>query len=100
MDAAGADAIAVVVPVLNDWAQASRLIGELDALPALAGRRLRMLLVDDGSFPPPPIADLAAAPSGGGAVAGVSLIRLACNLGHQRAIAAGLVEAGRMAAPG
>jgi len=93
----GADAIAVVVPVLNDWPQALRLIGELDALPALAGRRLRMLLVDDGSFPSPPIPDLAAAPSGHGTVAGVSVVRLACNLGHQRAIAAGLVQACRVA---
>ena len=93
----GAGVIVVVVPVLNDWAQACRLIGELDALPTLAGRRLRMLLVDDGSFPSPPAADLAAAPSGDGAVTGVTLIRLACNLGHQRAIAAGLVEACGMA---
>ncbi|HEY1447221.1 MAG TPA: glycosyltransferase [Caulobacteraceae bacterium] len=91
-----ADAIAVVVPVLNDWAQAERLIRELNALPALAGRRLLMLMVDDGSFPPPSTADLAAAATGSGAVAGIKLIQLACNLGHQRAIAAGLVEASQL----
>lgn len=97
MGGAEADTIAVVVPVLNDWDQASRLIRDLDALPALAGRRLRMMLVDDGSFPPPPTETLARAPSGSGAVRGLTLIRLACNLGHQRAIAAGLVEASRNA---
>ena len=100
MGGAEADTIAVVVPVLNDWDQASRLIRELDALPALAGRRLRMMLVDDGSFPPPPTDDLARAASGAGSVAGLTLIRLACNLGHQRAIAAGLVEASRDAGLG
>src|SRR5258708_37322097 len=92
-----ADAIAVGVPVLNDWAQAERLIRELDMLPALAGHRLMMLMVDDGSYPPPTTCTLANPVSQSGAVAGVKLAQLACNLGHQRAIAAGLVEAGRLA---
>lgn len=90
-----AGAIVVVVPVLNDWGPAARLIGELDRLPALAGRRLRMVLVDDGSYPPPEIAALASAVRPGGAVLEVTLVQLACNLGHQRAIAVGLVEAAR-----
>lgn len=96
----GSDAVAVVVPVLNDWAQAQRLMRELDRLPALAGRRLHLLLVDDGSFPPPEAAALARAPTPGGSVTGVTLVQLACNLGHQRAIAAGLVETARLAGIG
>jgi hypothetical protein len=91
-----AGAIVVIVPVLNDWGPAARLIGELDRLPALAGRQLRMVLVDDGSFPPPEVATLASAARPGGAVVGVSVVQLACNLGHQRAIAVGLVEAARV----
>ncbi|HEY2480571.1 MAG TPA: glycosyltransferase [Caulobacteraceae bacterium] len=90
------DAIAVVVPVLNDWAPAERLIRELDALPALAGRRLLLLMVDDGSVPSPSIAALANSATGAGVVAGIKLVQLASNLGHQRAIAAGLVEASRV----
>jgi glycosyltransferase involved in cell wall biosynthesis len=87
------DVIAVVVPVLNDWAQAERLIRELDSLPALAERRLLLLIVDDGSVPAPSTATLADSASGSGSVVGIRLIQLACNLGHQRAIAVGLVEA-------
>jgi hypothetical protein len=82
--------------VLNDWASLARLIAELDGLPALAGRRLTILAVDDGSFPPPDTGALAAAVSGRGAVIGVTVVQLTGNLGHQRAIAAGLVEARRL----
>jgi hypothetical protein len=88
-------AIAVVTPVLNDWASLERLIAELDRLPALAGRRLAIFAVDDGSFPPPKLEALAAAASGLGAVTAVKVIQLSGNLGHQRAIAAGLVEVSR-----
>ena len=56
---------------------------------------MHIFIVDDGSFPSAPLDDLAAAPTRAGAVAGLSLIQLACNLGHQRAIAVGLVEVAR-----
>jgi hypothetical protein len=56
--------------------------------------------VDDGSFPPPSILTLADSATASGAVAGIKLIQLACNLGHQRAIAAGLVEASQLAGIG
>jgi glycosyltransferase involved in cell wall biosynthesis len=87
-----AGAVAVVTPVLNDWVSLKRLIADLDRLPALAGRRLDVYAVDDGSFPPPPVADLGEAASGSGAVRSVRVVQLAANLGHQRAIAAGLVS--------
>jgi len=93
---AGRDEIAVVTPVLNDWVSLGRLIAEIDGLPALDGRRLTILAVDDGSFPPPPADALAAAVSGRGAIVAVTVVQLAANLGHQRAIAAGLVEARRL----
>jgi polyisoprenyl-phosphate glycosyltransferase len=92
----GRDVIAVVTPVLNDWTSLTRLIAELDRLPALAARRLSVLAVDDGSFPPPETDALAAAVSGRGAVTGLTILQLAANLGHQRAIATGLAEARRL----
>jgi hypothetical protein len=85
-------AVAVVTPVLNDWVSLKRLIADLDRLPELAGRRLDVYAVDDGSVPSPPVADLSEAASGSGAVRGVRVVQLAANLGHQRAIAAGLVS--------
>jgi hypothetical protein len=88
----GGSAVAVVTPVLNDWVSLKRLIADLDRLPELAGQRLDVYAVDDGSFPPPPAADLGDAASGSGAVRSVRVVQLAANLGHQRAIAAGLVS--------
>jgi len=96
VEEAASGAIAVVMPVLNDWVSLKRLITELDHLPALAGRSLSILAVDDGSFLPPEPDDLATTVSGAGAVLELSIVRLAANLGHQRAIAAGLVEARRI----
>lgn len=88
--------VAIVVPVLNDWEQIERLIRELHRLPALAHRRLRILIVDDGSFPEPENSALAGAFTGEGSVIGATIVRLACNLGHQRAIAVGLTQASRL----
>lgn len=85
-------AVAVVTPVLNDWASLKRLIADLDRLPELAGQYLDIFAIDDGSFPPPPTQDLNQAISGSGAVRGMRVVQLATNLGHQRAIAAGLVS--------
>ncbi|HEY1560538.1 MAG TPA: glycosyltransferase [Caulobacteraceae bacterium] len=87
--------VAVVAPVLNDWASLQRLIADLDRL-ALGGRGIDIFAVDDGSFPSAPLTELSSAASGDGAVRCVHVIQLAANLGHQRAIAAGLVAvAGR-----
>lgn len=83
--------VAVVIPVLNDWVSLKGLIADLDKLPDLSGQRLDIVAVDDGSFPPPTLANLAGEISGDGAVRSVRVIELAANLGHQRAIAAGLV---------
>lgn len=89
--------IAIVTPVYNDWLSCARLISELDAVAAeIDGATIDILIVDDGS-------------SGGAQtqlvdadgchnINRISVIQLASNMGHQRAIAAGLfaaVEAGR-----
>jgi hypothetical protein len=83
--------LAVVMPVLNDWESLKRLIADLDGQARLSGRALDIFAVDDGSFPPPPVAELAGMADGQGVVRQLRVVRLAANLGHQRAIAAGLV---------
>lgn len=80
--------LAFVIPVFNDWESARRLLADIASaqLPAVAERQV--LFVDDGSIEPIPT-DLCVGlvlPPGDS----VSVIELACNVGHQRAIALGL----------
>jgi glycosyltransferase involved in cell wall biosynthesis len=82
--------LAIVIPVFNDWAGLPTLLADLD-------RRLSAIntigaavafLVDDGSNDSPSIVleeSLAK-------IKRLDIIRLGCNLGHQRAIAIGLSE--------
>lgn len=80
--------IAVVIPVYNDWASLHTLLTELDKMNA--GRfRLSVFCVDDGSNESGPknFNDLA-----GGGFQKLEILSLSCNMGHQRAIAAGLME--------
>jgi len=72
--------ILVVTPVYNDWQSLKILAESLTEIAAQHELRIRILAVDDGSTLPAP-ADLPA---------DLQLIRLARNLGHQRAIAVGL----------
>jgi len=81
--------VVVVTPVYNDWESFRRLLIELDAIaPKLGGSTLSVLAVDDGSersvepdrLDVTPVRQLAS----------VEVVRLICNLGHQRAIAIGL----------
>lgn len=82
--------IAVVTPVLNDWPSFALLIGDLAATFDANSVVVSVIAVDDGSTD---AWDWAKAPAiEGGAVASIEVIRLGLNLGHQRAIAIGLVE--------
>jgi hypothetical protein len=85
--------ILFVIPIFNDWASFRRLVDDIDL--ALAGRdcTATILAVDDGSS-----ADVDRADWTGRTFARikrVEIVRLACNLGHQRAIAVGLSLAAR-----
>ncbi len=84
--------IMIVTAVLDDWEAFQRLVAELGGI-EVGGpdRRFELLVVDDGSNSPFDIRQLALPPQG--AIRAVMLIRLALNLGHQRAIAVGLTEA-------
>jgi polyisoprenyl-phosphate glycosyltransferase len=84
--------IMIVTPVLDDWEAFQRLVAAL-ARGNAGGpdRRFDLLVVDDGSNSPFELEQLTLPP--GGAIRAVTMIRLALNLGHQRAIAVGLTEA-------
>jgi polyisoprenyl-phosphate glycosyltransferase len=77
----------VVLPVFNDWPALSALLDQLDEVLATHSLRADVLLVDDASTDPFPATFGAA---GYHAVGEITVLRLRCNLGHQRAIAVGL----------
>ena len=79
----------VLTPVLDDWEALSTLVAEIGAVVDAAHARLTIVAVDDGS--PTPMGDAfrpTVAP--GGCIERIEVVRLALNLGHQRAIAVGL----------
>jgi hypothetical protein len=85
--------IGLVTPVLDDWESLAVLLRAIDAQLAGSGREVSVFVIDDGSrvaFDPVRLAPLA-----GGAITALRVIRLVTNLGHQRAIAIGLIEAAR-----
>ena len=82
--------IVIVIPVFNDWEAFQQLISDLGEQTGLATYGLYVLAVDDGSSE---FADTGSLLARKGMLSDIRVIRLACNLGHQRAIAIGLVEA-------
>ncbi len=77
----------VLMPLRDDWSSASQLIRSLDAMLAPLGRKLEVVIVDDGSVqrvePEMFRWNYRAAQR-------IRILRLRRNLGHQRAIAVGL----------
>ncbi|MEI9951938.1 MAG: glycosyltransferase [Pseudomonadota bacterium] len=82
--------VCIVIPVYNDWESANRLLVDLADVGALQQLRYRVLLVDDSSTLSPPESWPGLENS---TIDCLKIVRLACNLGHQRAIAVGLVMA-------
>jgi polyisoprenyl-phosphate glycosyltransferase len=78
--------LAIVVPVFNDWESFTLLLADLERELAGAGFATAVLAVDDGSTDETP----AFFPLGG-VITKVHVARLGMNVGHQRAIAVGLV---------
>jgi glycosyltransferase involved in cell wall biosynthesis len=85
----------VLAPIFDDWESATRLLWDLDRVASAMGR-VEVVLVDDGSSEPQPT-DFAAGPFLH--LIGVKIIHLARNLGHQRALAVGLVWAAQNTDP-
>jgi polyisoprenyl-phosphate glycosyltransferase len=79
--------VVVLIPVFNDWVACGMLLEGLDSAMAEAGRRVSVLLVDDGSTLDSAALRTPAAPR---ALDSVDVLLLRRNLGHQRAIGVGL----------
>ena len=81
--------LTVLMPLRDDWASGAELIRRLDrtlnAYPCI----LNVLIVDDGSVQPCRTADFLSTYA---VVRSIRILRLRRNLGHQRAIAIGLVH--------
>src|ERR1035441_6941387 len=82
--------ITVLMPVRDDWPSASELLRRLDETLIAFPCDLHVLLVDDGSVQQCKKTDF---PSQFAVIKSVSILRLRRNLGHQRAIAIGIVHA-------
>ena len=80
--------IAIVTPVLDDWVPFTVLVEEISSLFSGSQFAFHICVVDDGSSTPFD-ADVVSLPEGS-CILSIEVIRLAANLGHQRAIAVGL----------
>ena len=81
--------VAIVTPVFNDWTSLSELIIALEIVDVPKNIQFSLIVVDDGSSEPVaitcPLHSLHR-------IREIEIISLSCNLGHQRAIAVGLVD--------
>src|SRR5437660_11528614 len=91
--AAAVTRIAVVTPVLDDWACFASLVGEISARFTGSAIEFHIYAIDDGSVSSFDPASLSLPRDS--CIAGIEILRLALNLGHQRAIAVGLCELSR-----
>jgi glycosyltransferase involved in cell wall biosynthesis len=83
----GLTRLLIVTPVYDDWESFGHLLHDIEtALPA-EQYDVDIIAVDDCSNASPAMPDLA------GSIASVTVLRLTMNVGHQRAIAVGLVHA-------
>src|SRR5882724_6234047 len=80
--------VCIVIPAYNDWESVSRLLTDLALVGNANDLRFHVILVDDSSTLSAPEAWPELEQSSFDCL---KIVRLACNLGHQRAIAVGLV---------
>src|SRR5438105_12046567 len=80
--------IAIVTPVLDDWQSFAALVGEISHQFTGSGLAFHIYAVDDGSIAVFDIESVVLPADS--CVVSIEVIRLAVNLGHQRAIAIGL----------
>jgi glycosyltransferase involved in cell wall biosynthesis len=85
--------IGIVIPVFNDWTSLHLLIGKLNQQAERTELNLHIFVIDDGSSEPPGPHCLL---GGVQALVDIQIVRLSNNLGHQRAIAVGLVIASQV----
>lgn len=80
--------IAIVVPVLDDWTSFAALVADIANQFTGSEIAIHVCAVDDGSLAPFAIETIKVPPDS--CVVSIEIVRLALNLGHQRAIAIGL----------
>lgn len=85
--------LTMVTPVYNDWESLQQLLLALDQEAARLRLDISIIVVDDGSTEPCPLAAIGSL--GLTHLRAVDLLELTCNLGHQRALALGLSEAAK-----
>jgi glycosyltransferase involved in cell wall biosynthesis len=90
-----ARSLLIVTPVFNDWDSFGQLLAEIDRIMPAWNVSVDVIAVDDGSSLRPGIE---ASVNSLQNINSVSVVSLAANMGHQRAIAVGLAHANRMAA--
>jgi glycosyltransferase involved in cell wall biosynthesis len=83
------DKIAILIPVFNDWESLPRLLPGVDAALGAASLEGHVTVVDDGSTVAAPDEFRRQRYSH---LPTVEVMRLRCNLGHQRAIAVGMAH--------
>jgi glycosyltransferase involved in cell wall biosynthesis len=83
--------LTIVLPVFNDWPSFFALLGDLDQAAGEMKRRFSIVVVDDGSTEAGPVDLYALGPLKH--IQSVLHVRLAVNLGHQRALAIGVCVA-------
>lgn len=79
--------IAIVIPIHNDWTCAQYLVTALDRAMSQVAQPCHIILIDDGSTERPEFKSTAPW------TITIRIVRLAVNLGHQRAISVGLTIA-------
>lgn len=84
------DSLCILMPVYDDWEAVRLLLPHLDRAVSGLSLSAEIILVNDGSPSPPPLGLLSAAPFS--AVGSVEVVTLKRTLGHQRALAVGLVH--------
>lgn len=82
-------AVVILCPLRDDWTSAAQLIRRLDEEISSGAYCVEILLVDDGSLQ---TCERSIFPSVFSAVRAIKILRLRRNLGHQRAIAIGLMH--------
>jgi polyisoprenyl-phosphate glycosyltransferase len=80
--------VAIVVPVLDDWPSFAALVADIARQCKRGDLSIHIYAVDDGSLAPFAIDTISVSPDSG--IVSIEILRLALNLGHQRAIAVGL----------
>jgi polyisoprenyl-phosphate glycosyltransferase len=81
---------AILAPVLDDWESLRHLIEDIDRTAALSQYQFEIIAIDDGSINGPTAEQFALSACRAGGVERIEILRIALNLGHQRAIAVGL----------